>query len=165
MQPRIEILSEKKLVGIKTQMSFADNKTRELWKSFMPRLNEIRNGIRSKLFSVEVYPSLLFFQNFNPAAEFIKWAAVEVTELTAIPDKMKTLILPTGLYAVFIHKGPASEGQKTYEYIFRSWLPNSDFILDNRPHFALMGEKYRNDDPNSEEEIWIPVKTKDGCHS
>ncbi|MBI1938481.1 MAG: GyrI-like domain-containing protein [Ignavibacteriales bacterium] len=165
MLPRIETLSEKKLVGMKKQMAFANNKTIELWKIFMPRLNEIRNSIRTKLFSAEVYGTPLFFQNFNPSSEFEKWAAVEVTELGIVPDEMETLILPAGIYAVFIHKGPASEGQKTYEHIFNNWLPNSDFTLDNRPHFALMGEKYKNDDPNSEEEIWIPVKTKDGYHS
>jgi AraC family transcriptional regulator len=65
------------------------------------------------------------------------------------------------MYAVFIHKGPASKGPETYNYIFGTWLPGSDYILDSRPHFALMGEKYKNDDPASEEEIWIPVKLKD----
>jgi len=32
--------------------------------------------------------------------------------------------------------------------------------LDNRPHFEVLGEKYKNGDPESEEEIWIPVKEK-----
>jgi AraC family transcriptional regulator len=38
------------------------------------------------------------------------------------------------------------------------WLPDSGFELDNRPHFAVMGEKYKRDDDASEEEIWIPVR-------
>lgn len=28
------------------------------------------------------------------------------------------------------------------------------------PETRLIGKKYKNDDPNSEEEIWIPVKKK-----
>jgi AraC family transcriptional regulator len=165
MKPRIETLSEKKLTGKRKIMSFAENETFELWKSFMPQKKEILNVIGSDLYSVEVYPPL-FFDNFNPAVEFEKWAAIEVTDFQSIPIEMETIILPPGLYAVFIHKGPASSGPKTYQYIFRTWLPGSDFILDNRPHFAVMGPKYKNNDPDSEEEIWIPVRLKEetGSH-
>ncbi len=157
--PRIEKLSERKLVGMRVNMSFSDNKTFELWRSFMPRRAEIRNCISADLYSVEVYPSF-FWKEFSPDKEFEKWATIEVTDFNVIPDQMTNLTVPAGLYAVFVHKGPASTGPKTYAYIFKSWLPNSDFTLDNRPHFALMGEKYKHNDPESEEEIWIPVKPK-----
>jgi AraC family transcriptional regulator len=159
LQPRIENLKEKKLVGKRIQMSFSENKTFELWHSFMPRRKEITSMLGSDLFSVEVYPAG-FYDQFNPATIFEKWAAVEVTDHSSVPDGMETITLPNGLYAVFLHQGPASEGPKTYQYIFGIWLSNSDYILDNRPHFALMGEKYKNNEPDSEEELWIPVKPK-----
>jgi AraC family transcriptional regulator len=44
MKPRIEISNEKKLVGKRLTMNFADYKVTELWKSFMPRRNEIKNN-------------------------------------------------------------------------------------------------------------------------
>jgi AraC family transcriptional regulator len=71
---------------------------------------------------------------------------------------MKAFELPAGLYAVFLHRGPASEGQRTFQYIMGTWLPASGYELDSRPHFELLGEKYKNDLPDSEEEIWIPIK-------
>jgi AraC family transcriptional regulator len=37
MTPRIEISDEKKLVGKRLTMNFANYKVGELWKSFMPR--------------------------------------------------------------------------------------------------------------------------------
>ncbi|MEZ5427579.1 MAG: GyrI-like domain-containing protein [Pyrinomonadaceae bacterium] len=157
MEPRIETLTEKKLVGRSIKMSFADNRTSDLWRGFMPRRKEIRNNIGEELYSIEIYPPF-HFDNFDPNAEFEKWAAVEVESFEPVPDGMEKLVLPSGLYAVFIHRGPAGEGEKTYRYIFENWMPNSDFSLDDRPHFAKMGEKYRNDDPDSEEEIWIPVR-------
>jgi AraC family transcriptional regulator len=160
MQPRIENLTEKKLVGRRVSMSLSGNETGELWRSFMPRRREIKNSIGSELYSVEVYDPL-YFSNFNPQAKFDKWAAVEVTAFDAIPDAMETITLTGGLYAVFLHKGPASTGLETYRYIFGSWLPDSNFSLDNRPHFAVMGEKYKNEDPDSEEELWIPIKPKE----
>lgn len=159
MKPRIEMLAAKKLIGKHIVMSFSGNKTFELWRGFMPRRKEIQNGIGRDLYSIEVYPPP-FWRSFSPDAEFGKWAAIEVTDFNSVPDDMETITVPDGLYAVFIHKGPASSGPKTYGYIFGTWLPGSDFSLDNRPHFALMGEKYKNDDPDSEEEIWIPIKEK-----
>ncbi|MEP1984886.1 MAG: GyrI-like domain-containing protein, partial [Maribacter dokdonensis] len=40
------------------------------------------------------------------------------------------------------------------------WIPNSEYQLDGRPHFEVLGAKYKNNDPNSEEEVWIPIKAK-----
>lgn len=156
---RIETISEKKIIGKQIKMSFSENKTFQLWKNFMPLKSNIRNVINSNLFSIEVYPQQ-FFDSFNPNSEFIKWAGVEVLNFENIPSEMESLIIPEGLYAVFVHKGLASEGFKTYQYIFQTWLPDSVYQLDNRPHFAIMGEKYKNDSPESEEEIFIPVITK-----
>jgi AraC family transcriptional regulator len=159
MQSRIETMSEKKLIGKRIKMSFSQNKTFELWRSFMPARKEIKNHTGSDLFSIEVYPPL-FFTHFSPETEFEKWAAVEVTDFNMVPVSMDTITVPGGLYAVFLYKGPASAGSNIYQYILGTWLPDSVFSLDNRPHFALMGEKYKNEDPSSEEEFWIPIKPK-----
>ncbi|GAB3935332.1 hypothetical protein GCM10028827_36790 [Mucilaginibacter myungsuensis] len=123
----------------------------------MPERKIIPDIIGTELYSMEVYPKD-FHAAFDATREFEKWAAVEVSNGTAAPEGMTILITPAGQYAVFLHKGPASDGPKTYGYIFGEWLPKSGYQLDNRPHFAVMGEKYKNDDPASEEEIWIPIK-------
>ncbi len=156
---RIEILKEKKLIGNCIKMSFSNNRTSELWRNFMPRRKEITNAIGTELYSAEVYEPG-FFDTFDATKEFYKWAAIEVKDIDIVPEGMDTILFPTGLYAVFLHKGPASDGPKTSNYIFRTWLPASDYKLDSRPHFAVMGEKYRHEDANSEEEIWIPIVKK-----
>jgi AraC family transcriptional regulator len=161
MYHRLEILPEKKLVGKQMKMSLSDNKTGLLWKSFMQRRKEIRNNITSALYSLQVYDHSIDFASFNQDTVFEKWAAVEVADFDNIPPDMETFLLTGGLYAVFIHKGAASTGPKTFRYIFESWLPNSGYLPDRRPHFELLGEKYKNEDPDSEEEVWIPVKRKE----
>ena len=157
-EPSIVLLHEKKLIGKKIVMSFSDDKTRELWQSFMPRRKEI-HSINPDLYSIQTYTEF-FFSTLNSHAEFEKWAAIGVSSFDTIPDGMETIIVPEGLYAVFIHHGPASKGVETFQHIFTTWLPNSKYTLDNRPHFEVLGERYKNDDPDSEEEIWIPVKGK-----
>ncbi len=158
MEPRIEILKEKKLIGMHVVMSIAHNKTGELWKSFMPRRNEITNHVSSDFISMAIYKHAYFIA-FNPTTEFEKWAAIEVSDFDTVPDNMETYTLEGGLYAVFDYKG-ASNDMTIFQYIFEKWLPTSDYILDERPHFEVLGDKYKNADPNSEEEIWIPVKKK-----
>lgn len=160
MQPRIETLTEKKLVGKSLTMTLANNQTFRLWQSFMPRRKEITNNLNTDLISMQVYPPSFDFTFSNLNAEFEKWAAVEVANFDLIPDEMETFILEGGLYAIFDYKGPGNDPQ-IFQYIFGTWLPNSIYTIDNRPHFEVLGEKYKNNDPTSEEEIWIPIRLKE----
>jgi len=160
MEPRIEKIEATKLIGNKTNMSFVNNKTMELWQSLMPRRKEITNSVGTELYSVELYNDRMFFKNFDPTKEFEKWAAIKVNEFDDVPDGLETLIIPKGKYAVFHYKGKPSEAQSTYQYIYGQWMPNSEYELEDRPHFALMGEKYKGEDPESEEEFWIPIRKK-----
>jgi AraC family transcriptional regulator len=159
MIPVIKTISEKKLIGMHISMSLAENKTSGLWRSFMPRRKEIKSNLTSELFSMRVYDASYDFKNFNFHAAFEKWAAIEVKDLDEIPDGMKAFLLPAGSYAVFHYKG-LNTNTRIFEYIFGTWLPTSEYILDNRPHFEILGDKYKNNDPDSEEEIWVPVKLK-----
>lgn len=160
MKPRIEFLNEKKLIGKKIMMSFSNNRTIELWKSFSPVKREIINSISPYLYSVEIYNDSKFFVNFDSLKEFEKWAAVEVTDFGHIPDEMDKMIIPQGQYAVFQYKGKPSDAQNALQYIFGVWLPNSIYEMDIRPYFALMGESYKGEDSDSEEEFWIPIRNK-----
>lgn len=157
MQPRIEKLESKKLVGKSIKMSLTDNKSGLLWGSFVPRLKDIGNNITNDKFSLQVYETN-HFDNFDPNREFVKWALIEVSDFDDVPTDLEKFELMGGQYAVFIHKGDTKEFYKTSQYIYGVWLPNSEYVLDDRPHFEVLGEKYKNNDPNSEEEIWIPIK-------
>lgn len=159
MEFRIERLTRKRLIGEKMTMSMLNNRTLMLWQCFMPRRREITDVINSNLFSIEVY-SPFYFSNYNPDAEFTKWAAVEVSDIANIPKGMDVITLE-GLYAVFSYKGNANQGAAAYQYIYETWLPNSDYQLDDRAHFAVMGAGYKNNSDDSEEELWIPIRLKE----
>lgn len=159
MVPHTETLAAKKLIGKRMTMTFSDDKTYELWRSFMPLRKEIHNVVSTDLFSLQIYPPG-FFDNFNPAVAFEKWAAAEVPDFNSVPGDLLTLELPGGLYAVFLYKGLPAAAAGTFKFIIGTWIPNSGYLLDNRPHFEILGEKYKTDDPNAEEEIWIPIKLK-----
>lgn len=141
-------------------MSLSADRTPELWKSFMIERKNIINNVSVDLYSIQVYDDSLDFMDFTPATVFEKWAAAEVVSYDSVPDGMDTYTLHGGLYAIFTYKGLPTDFHKTFQFIFYRWLPDSIYELDKREHFELLGEKYKNNDPESEEEIWIPVKLK-----
>ena len=147
MYPKIETLSVKKLIGKRLKMSFLNDRTAERWGSFMPQRKDILHKIGIDLYSMQIFESP---PSFKTDATFEKWAAVEVSSFEVVPEGMETHTLVGGLYAVFLHQGPASAFQKTFEFIFDEWLPNSEYALDHREHFELLGHKYKHNDPSSE---------------
>jgi AraC family transcriptional regulator len=145
---------------MKVSMNFSDNKTALLWRTFMPRRSEIQNRMTTDLISMQVYPNVMDFQNINPTTTFEKWAAVEVSSLSSIPDGMESFILPSGLYAVFHYQGSSQHAESFFRYVFSVWLPSSVYEIDFRPHFELLGAGYKPNDANSEEWVWIPIREK-----
>ena len=124
-EPRMEILPEKKLIGKRLTMTLAENRTVELWRSFMTHRKEIKNAMTSDLFSVQVYEPSFDFDNFDPYASFEKWAAMQVSDDSELPPGMERLCLEEGTYAVFFYKGAASGGGgdvPVYIWNLASWF-------------------------------------------
>ena len=158
IQPIITSIPAKKLIGLQKTMSLVNFNIGELWGAFGPRRVEIKNNVNAELVSLAVYPSD-YFESFSPSRNFQRWALVEVTDFNCIPDQMESFDLPAGLYAVFHYKGLNTDSS-IFQYIYNVWLPQSEYRLDDRPHFEILGEKYKNNDPLSEEDIWIPIRKK-----
>lgn len=159
LTPKIEQLPKRKVVGKSLRMSLVKNRTHELWQSFMPLRKTVENVVGTDLYSIQIYENPSYFINFDPKIEFTKWATIEVSDNGRLPEKLETLELDGGLYVIFQYKGSSTD-PSIFQYIFATWLPQSDYELDDRPHFEILGKKYKNQDPDSEEQICIPVKQK-----
>ncbi|MGJ4731990.1 GyrI-like domain-containing protein [Leptospira levettii] len=157
MDSKIVTIEKKYLVGKKLEMSLTNQLTSILWKSFQPIIPTIQHRNSNELISLSMYPAG-YFQSFDPNAMFQKWALVEVSKFFDFPPETEGFTLDGGLYAEFLYKGLPSEAGPFFHSIFMDWLPNSNFQLDNRPHFEVMGEKYKNNDPESEELVYIPIQ-------
>lgn len=114
----------------------------------------------SVLYSVQIYDSIGYFMAFDPSASFEKWAAAEWEG--SVPEHMELLELPGGTYAVFTYTGTPDAFPPFARYIFTEWLPQSDYRLDNRPHFEVMGPGYDPADPDATEKVFVPVIRKSG---
>ena len=155
MNPTIKTFPTTKFIGKNLSFTYADYRAFELWSSFMPKRKEIQNAIGSELYSIQINPDNF---DFKPNTPFVKWAAVAVTSFDFIPENMETLEIEEGLYAVFNYKGDQSNVAAFFNSIYTEWLPSSGYQLDSRAQFEILGEKYKNGSPESEEEIWIPIK-------
>jgi AraC family transcriptional regulator len=100
MQPRLENIPDKKLLGKRVRMTLAHNRTAELWSSLMPRRREIKNKLNDDLISMQIFDESFNFRNFNENTVFEKWAAVEVTDFDSIPQGLESAVLKGGLYAI-----------------------------------------------------------------
>lgn len=157
IQPTIQQFPSKTFMGISIKMSLTDNLTSELWRSAIslkPAVDQLENN---NAYSIECYPED-YFNTFTPEKKFEKWAAFLPKKDSPIMNPFVRITIPKGRYAVFHFKGSSANAFALFSYIFNTWLPTSGYKLDHRPHFAVMGEKYKNNDASSEEEIWIPIK-------
>ncbi len=140
---------------MRLRMSIVTDRTPELFRSFMPHRKAIPYQATDDIICMQVYTD---FKAFTPDTPYEKWAAVEVSDWNGPIEGMSTYTLPGGIYAVFNYRGRAADFASFFQYIFAEWLPQSGYEVDERPHFDLLGEKYKNNDPASEEEIWVPVR-------
>ena len=157
MNPTLKTFPATKFIGKNLSFTYADYRAFELWSSFMPRRKEILNSIGTDLYNIQINPENF---DFSPNTPFVKWAVVEVSNFDLVPESMETLEIQQGLYAVFNYKGNQSNAAAFFNAIYNQWLPSSGYELGNHPQFEILGEKYMNNNPNSEEEIWIPIKNK-----
>ncbi|TNE70974.1 AraC family transcriptional regulator [bacterium] len=158
MEPIIKSISAKNILGKSVSTNLVTNKTPELWKSCIPFISGIQHRANSnELISAAIYPKD-YYSSFSPINEFTKWAGAEVSSVENQPNELERLEIPDGLYAVFHYKGHPLKGASFFQYIFADWLPNSGYILDERPHFEVLGPKYNNQSEESEEDIYIPIK-------
>jgi AraC family transcriptional regulator len=155
--PTIKNIESISVIGVSQITNSLNIQPFLLWQPFKKALSSAAYPALVS-FSIQNY-SKKYFDHFNPTNDFEYCAAVEKRDLQT-PDGMIEWNLPGGMYAVFEHVGlPDTFTQKLTE-IFTVWLPQSDYRLDDRPHFQRMDECYRLNDPNSIEEIWIPISLK-----
>ena len=154
---KTETISAKKMIGFSIKTTMANDQTVKIWQQLMPRLKEIKNAVSADLFSLQIYNGETF-EEFTPTTVFTKFALVAVKNYDSVPDEFEQFVLPAGKYAVFLHKGTSADFPKTTHYIYAEWLPNSEYTIDDRPHFAVMGDKYLgHENPETEEEVWVPI--------
>ena len=161
LEPEIVSLPMRKLTGIQTQTSLANNTVPLLWQNFVSRKPEIGNALDNGMIGISGYNTSFKPERFTTVSPLEKWATVEVDEFQSPPKGMKNRYLTGGEYAVFTHRGGKKNIVMTFEYMYGVWIPDSIYDIDDRDHFEHYPQNYKGPEhPDSELNIYIPIRLK-----
>lgn len=99
-------------------------------------------------------------QEKNDAEGFLYGIGCDADDVKETPEGFRVIHIPAYTWAIFKCVGPMPEAiQKTWEDIYREWLPGTDYELipDYDIENYLPGD---NTSPDYVSEIWIPVREK-----
>ncbi len=166
MNPEIVNLDDERarariIVGMKCINTMKKNHIPQLWFRFITKRNQIRNMIDGTTYGIYLYDPAIETKDVTDDLEFGYLAGVEVLsypESHEIPKGMMVHEIPARQYAVFTHRGRLMELQKTYDYIYKTWLPGSGTDFLSAEHFEYHDQNFTDDTPESKTQIYIPVK-------
>ena len=91
-------------------------------------------------------------------AGFEYMTGVEVESFDHLPADAGRMRIPEQTYAVFTHRGHASDVGSTWQYIWTEWFPRSGYVDAETPPFEHFDERFNADTKLGEFEIWVPVR-------
>ena len=159
-EPQISDIGPFKLIGAKTEIKnhLAPNSDYErtlipFWEQFLTRVPDIRNRKGDRFFGVALTST------FSIEDENLKYmAAVEVEDFSDIPPGMFSYEIPRAKYAQFTKVGAWKETSYAVNYIYGTWLPNSNYHrFNNGDDFEIFDTRYRLHDPSSISEYILPI--------
>jgi AraC family transcriptional regulator len=153
MQPKIVTKPAFKAVGISYVGKNEAGEIPQMWGTFNSRWDEI------PAVSQSCYG--LCFSDIEGAAEgdFEYLAASEVKDDQHIPEGMVYREVPEHKYAVFTHHGKLDKLGETYDYIYRTWLPQSGYeVHPSKYDMEVYDERFIADSDDSAFDIYVALK-------
>jgi AraC family transcriptional regulator len=119
----------------------------KLWEKFVPRMGELQSVS-------EPYVSYGVMASAGDTLDYM--AGNPVGEVAELPEGMSRWDIAGNTYAVF--ETMMQHLPETFDYIFGSWLPASDYQQGSGPLLERYGETFSPDNPVVS--IYIPVAKK-----
>lgn len=145
-----------KVIGMKVITTQANNTIPQLWDRFNPRCQEIQN-IAEKGVCVGVCLSVET-KDFDENTKFAYIAGMIVENFDQVPEGMETVEILPQKYAVSTHRGSLDKLHDTYHYLYGEWLKNSEYEFSPSAEIEWYDHRFKFNSPDSEFDIYIPVK-------
>ena len=159
-EPRFQEIEAFKVVGILKKSALDDYNSIHLWKRFLLAYEDIPNKThRGTALEISGFPDESMNGDIIPETVFDTLVCTRVSEIDQLPKGFISREYPRHNYAVFSHKGSLENVGLTYEYIYKTWLPNSGMTLADSYDFELYSKEFDYEDTeNLEFEIYLPVR-------
>lgn len=156
MEPRIVQLEKLILVGRPYYGDANEHKFAKAWERFGNLEKEVSHRLNPMVgFGVEIYGP-----EFQTEHQWTYFPSVQVSQFDDVPALLFAKTLPSATYAVFTAKGGIPKLGDTFMYAYMTWLPTSAYEVAFPFDFEYYDERFKDNDPDSEVDIYIPVKPK-----
>jgi len=122
----------------------------DLWAKFIPHIGKIPGQKSDVTYGICCNP------DGKGSFEYI--AGVEISKLDDLPDTYRWVEVQPQQYAVFEHKGTLESLPQTFQYIWKTWLPQSGHQAADAPEFERYSEDFNPKLNTGKLEIWVPIK-------
>jgi AraC family transcriptional regulator len=122
----------------------------ELWEQFIPHIGNVPGQKGEVTYGICCNP------DGKGGFEYI--AGVEISKLDDLPDKYRWVEVQPQHYAVFEHKGSLDALPQMFQYIWKTWLPQSGYQAADAPEFERYSEDFNPKLNTGVLEIWLPLK-------
>ncbi len=160
LTPEIYTQPKIRCVGLKTQFYSVDSeknnladKLPTLWDEFLPRMSEINKRVPDIAYGI--------IKQTKDKTDLLEYYAVcEVSEdgKSALPQGMDYIEIAESKYAKFTHKGNVKNINDTVNYIYSSWLMQSNKKHSYAADLEIYGDDYREDSDESIIHYAIPIE-------
>ncbi|MFC1997523.1 GyrI-like domain-containing protein [Chloroflexota bacterium] len=153
MQPKIITKPAFKSVGMSYVGLNQAGEIPKMWNVYNRRINEVA-AINDICFG-------LCFSSIKGTSEgeFEYVASTEVKDDKNIPKGMVYREVPEYKYAVFTHNGKLDRLGETYEYIYKTWLPQSGYELHpDKYDMEVYDDRFTPDSEDSAFDIYVALK-------
>ncbi len=154
LKPQIKEIKDKKVVYVQSIGKYAES-AGQAWSDLCDFMKE------EKLFGFGL--ETIGIGHDDPSvteSEKLRYDACMTVKKEVMPKgNVGVKIIEGGKYAIFKYKGPYTNLEQVYNYIFKNWLPGSSYKLEDKPCF----EKYMNNPEKTKPEnykthIYVPLK-------
>jgi AraC family transcriptional regulator len=126
------------------------------WMNLLGKQSELKNIIPETYFGLSISKSGNFTEE---TVDYI--AAVPVTKPGEVPEGMSSYTFPEQMVAMFeVATVQADTVDKTIEYIYGYWLPNSPYLRGQGDDYEFFEEVTEFTDPNLKSKYVIPIIPK-----
>lgn len=120
-----------------------------LWQRFAPHIGHVPSQVGAVTYGVSL--------NCDDHGNFDYIAGVEVGDFDGVPADFARTRVPEQHYAVFEHRGHVTAIKRTYEAIWRDWLPKSGRKPAEGPTLERMDQRFDPATGMGILEIWLPL--------
>lgn len=124
------------------------------WSELTSNISLIKNRVEP-----EKYYQVQYWLPDNRMDLIYIFIAAQVKDFEGFPVPFEAKEIPKNSYLKFLHRGPSNKIGITYQYIYDSFLPETDYKFPYHYHFEYFGAAFINPQhEDSVSEIYIPFE-------